>query len=99
MSCQICKHYRYSAGVSSALSKQLGYNLPTVPTNYCGYARVSWERTDYKIRKLRGIECHFELASMKCTVCEKTITNKNDIYFVFNRESYICKKCGNKNEC
>ena len=93
MSCNMCRHYSYHCGVSLKLQGIMNKECPSVPTNTCHYACVSWERTCGTIRKPRGIRCNFELADMLCTECSKTCKSVNDVYMVLSRGKYMCKPC------
>ena len=55
MSYQVCKYYRYSAGISRSLAIFLRTTSSTEPTNYCAYADVSWPRTQAVIKKKEGL--------------------------------------------
>jgi hypothetical protein len=96
--CQTCVHYHYYAGVAPSISKKLGKEYPTRPTNYCEYAKMSWERKSAEVKKPNGIPCNYYMKDMFCNDCGKKLKNNSDIWMILTNKLYICKKCGNKKE-
>jgi len=94
--CQSCEYFDYRCGVSLSLQKVTGIRAPTQPTCYCSFSGQQWQRHSGEIKKPRGIKCEYKMQAMQCAECLKSLKNHNDIWMKLTKETFICKKCGDK---
>ena len=96
--CQSCEHFEYRCGIALSLQRITGISSPTHPTCYCLFSGVNWPRYSGEIKKPRGIKCEYVIHKMQCTECEKLLKSSNDLWMKITRDTFICKKCGEKKE-